>query len=96
MQTDDDSEADARWRLLPIIARAIESGRGPPALVRWVRERLGRHPFPAAPADPRTTGRLAGELAAWLRAERGRASTVGGFRLTRRGDSSRHHRPLTT
>ncbi len=32
---------DVRPPLTPLVARVIELGRGPPALVRWVSARLG-------------------------------------------------------
>ena len=47
--------ADARF--VPIVTRAAETGRGPPWLVRWVRDGVGRS------ADPGTVRRLAGDLA---------------------------------
>ena len=42
MAGSDDSTPDARALLTPLVARVIELGRGPPALVRWVAIRLGR------------------------------------------------------
>jgi hypothetical protein len=47
----------AAARFVPIVTRAAETGRGPPWLVRWVRDRVGPS------ADARTVRRLAGDLA---------------------------------
>lgn len=64
-------------RLIPILARVLDLGRGPQGLVRWVQERVGRDPVRA----PRTTvlNRLAGELAVEIRGG-GWAGTVLDYR----------------
>jgi hypothetical protein len=54
-----DTAASAVWALMPVVARAIDLGRGPPALVRWLAGGLGRG------HDPRE---LASRLARVLRA----------------------------
>ena len=51
-------------RLIPVVTRAAELGRGPPWLVGWVRGQLtGR----TAIRDPSVARRLAGDLARLLR-----------------------------
>jgi hypothetical protein len=61
----------AAGRFIPVVARVIELGRGPPGLVRWVREHLdgARASQPVARAS--AVRRLAGELTRlifWARA----------------------------
>jgi hypothetical protein len=51
---------DGETRLVPVVARAVELGRGPPWLVRWVRSQLTG---PAVAADPTIVRRLARDLA---------------------------------
>jgi hypothetical protein len=62
-------------RLVPILARAAELGRGPPWLVGWVRGRLARLGAPNLSADPAVARRLARELA-WLVRPAGLTDTV--------------------
>ena len=62
----------AEARLVPILARAIELGRGPPGLVQWVRGRLAAggaesNTGPGAVPHKPLLRRLAGELARVLR-----------------------------
>jgi hypothetical protein len=51
--------------LVPVLARVVELGRGPPALVRWVRDRLGRAGGVGAGRGP-AVRQLARELARLL------------------------------
>jgi hypothetical protein len=53
--------------LVPILARAAETGRGPPWLVGWVRGQLAGLGCTRLPADPAVARRLARELARLLR-----------------------------
>jgi hypothetical protein len=53
--------------LVPILARAAETGRGPPWLVGWVRGQLAGLGCTRLPADPAVVRRLARELARLLR-----------------------------
>lgn len=71
-------------RLLPVIARAVELGRGPPGLVGWVREQLRGEP-PGDPTAPDRVGRLARELARRLAADPASDTIVGQTRPTLRG-----------
>ena len=52
-------------RLIPILARILDLGRGPQGLVRWVQDRVGD--APAGPARATVLNRLAGELAGEIR-----------------------------
>jgi hypothetical protein len=47
------SSAGGSARLMPVLARALETGRGPAGLVGWLNDRG---------AAPATVARLAGEL----------------------------------
>ncbi len=49
-------------RLIPILARVLDLGRGPQNLVRWVQDRVGDSDAPAGPARTSVLNRLAGEL----------------------------------
>ena len=60
-------------RLVPVLVRAIELGRGPPGLVRWLAGRLP--PDPRARPPEAAVARLAAELNRVLR-RTGRAETV--------------------
>jgi hypothetical protein len=52
-------------RLIPILARVLDLGRGPQNLVRWVQDRVGD--APAGPARTSVLNRLAGELTVEIR-----------------------------
>lgn len=66
--------------LVPLIARVLDLGRGPPALVRWVRRRLAAVGAPAGRASPARRKllllRLARDLAAQLRPDDRRATVA--------------------
>ena len=52
-------------RLVPVLVRAIELGRGPPGLLHWLAGRLP--PDPATRPPPAAVARLAAELNQILR-----------------------------
>jgi len=70
---------ESEARLVPILTRVIELGRGAPGLVQWVQGRLGG----SAPAAPQPVARqLARELAGALRrigVEETRVDPVGAW-----------------
>jgi hypothetical protein len=70
---------ESEARLVPILTRVIELGRGVPGLVRWVQGRLGESAPMATGPEAR---RLARELAGVLRrigTEETRADPVGAW-----------------
>ena len=57
------SLSDAR-HFVPVLARAIELGEGPPSVLHWIRGRERQAPLDSSPDGLR---RLAGELASDVR-----------------------------
>ncbi|HVK12890.1 MAG TPA: hypothetical protein VM597_29325 [Gemmataceae bacterium] len=61
----DASGVNVDRRLIPILARVLDLGRGPQGLVRWVQDRVAD--APSGPGRTSVLNQLAGELTVEIR-----------------------------